>query len=788
MSTDLPRLDFFCEADRQKIGAARLFAREGGRSMRSIAVMMLAVGLGSGASSLRAEQPQAPPATLVRVVGHTDPITTLAFSPDGKTLATGSDDYTVKLWNVATGLMLRTIEGHPYHVEAVAFSGNGKDVLSVSQLNKITVNISDAVTGKLKRSLDNPEALTKSRLLDKRDSIAFSPNGSLLALAVSSSSGGRMIEIIDTNTGSVVRRIGLASDTHLVFSPDGRQLAATNDQTVTLWDPVSGKELRRLGSSWLDVFFKKQWTDKFGAVAFSPDGRKLAAAAGKTLVQFDADSGKVLSATENDERIEALAFSPDGRSLATVSGETIDIRDAATGTFLRKLDGGHPALVFSSLALAFSPDGRSLASGGSENIVKLWDAATWSLASTIEGLDYTIGAVAVSADGATVASDSYGGFTVLWDVADGRFLRALDENRKVSSGTYNYSYSIGFSPDGQLLASGSRSTTTLVWEVATGKAVVSITNAGNDGLIGRSVAFLPPANALLIGAATYSRYNAGTPPTTTELPPVIVDPSAKKILHMLDGAPHTSGTYQFVYPIAVSPDGKLVAAASRDNVVNIFEAASGRRVRSIKTSEIAAVALAISADGKILASANLGVPSSTIELWDVETGSLLRKIDTQTVAIRSLAFSSDNQIIATGGEDEIIKLWNLADGTAHGSLRGHDGWVTSLAFASTGNILVSGSRDGTLMIWRTGSFDLLATLIAEPSGEWLAITPEGFFDGAGRNSRLGIVSGLEAHTIDPIYDVLHRPDLVGEKLRGDPQGNVRAAATKLDLMKLIGQP
>ncbi len=750
--------------------------------MRSMAVMALAVLLAGAASTGHAEeQPRAsPPLDIVRVVGHTEAITALAFSPDGKTLATGSDDYTVKLWNVATGLMLRTIEGPPCGILAVTFSANGKDVLSVSQLDKITVNISDATTGQLKRTLDNNKALGASRLLYGAGSVTFSPDGSLLALAVSSSSTGSTIEIIDTNTGAMVRQIGAAARTYLAFSPDGRQLAVANDdQTVTLWDPATGKEVRRLGGgSWLDIF-KKQSKDQLDVIAFSADGRKLAAAAGKTLMQFDVAGGKLLSTVESGDSIETLAFSPDGRMLATASSANIDIRDAATGASLHKLES-HAG--FGKLMIAFSPDGRLLASGGGDKLVRLWDATNWSYARKIESVNYTIGAVAVTADGATIASDSFGGFTVLWDAASGQVLLPLEGNREVSSGTYQYSYTIGFSPNGRLLASGSRPTTTLIWEVATGKTALSLKHSGDDGVGVRSVAFLPSGKALLLGAAT-----AGREPNTRELPPALWDLAANKLLRTLDGEPHTYGTFQFVYPIAVSPDRGLVAVGSRDRVVNLFDVASGRRVSSIQTGGIASYALAFSADGKILASSNIGVPTNTIELWDVATATLLRKIDAHAKNIRSLVFSSDNRALASAGEDKIIKLWNPADGVQLGALRGHDGWVTSLAFAATGNILVSGSSDGSLKIWRTGSFDLLATLVAEPSGEWIAFTPEGFFAGSGRSNKLAIVRGLEAYSIGSFYDALHRPDLVAEKLKGDPQGNVKAAAMKLDLAKLVSQ-
>jgi WD40 repeat protein len=743
--------------------------------MRFIAAMVFALVLTASGGKLQAQEQQ-PPVEIVRVVGHSKAITALAFSPDGKILATGSQDYTVKLWNVATGLMLRTIDGHPYEVRRVAFSGDGTEVLSVSNyLYKITINISDTATGQLKRTLANPEALSNTSLLDSSGSVAFSPDGSIMALAVSGSSGGRVIEIIDTHTDALLHRIKAAGDIHLSFSPDGRYLAATSDGcALTLWDPLSGKQIRQLGcGSWLDIF-RARANYKFDAITFSGDGRTIAGFAGATLTQFDVASGSMLSTVDTGSTIEALTLSPDGSMLATSSYGKIDIRDA-TGKSIRKIEGH--AGSFSKVALAFSPDSQVLATGGGDSLVRLWDAKNWSFARSLQGVEYSIGAVAVTADGATVASDGSGS-TVLWNALEGRFLRRAQENKETS---YGCVCSIGFSPDSRLLASGTRLATTLIWDTDSGRIVSSVKHSSEDAVVPRrSVAFLPSGTALLLGAMT-----EGREPNTRELPPVIWDLSAQKVLRNLTGEPHTYGTFQWAYPIAVSPDGKFIATASRDNVINLFDGQTGQFVRSVKAGQIAPDALAFSADGRILASASTDVPSSVIELWEVATGASLRTIDTHTYHVLSLAFSPDNRTLASAGEDKMIKLWNPDDGTQAGSLRGHSGSVTSLAFAVKKNILLSGSNDGSLKIWRTGSFDLLATLVAEPSGEWIVFTPEGFFEADGRANKLAIVRGREAYPIDAAYDLLHRPDLVREKLRGDPQGNVKAAAAKLDLGTIV---
>jgi PKD repeat protein len=251
------------------------------------------------------------PWPLRTLEGHTSSVFSVAFSPDGKLLASGSWDDTVKLWEVSTGQEVRTLEGHTNSVWSVAFSPDGK-LLASGSLDD-TVKLWDAATGRELRTLEGHT--------DDVESVAFSPDGKLLA----SGSDDDTIKLWDVATGSVVRTLrGHTGDVESVaFSPDGKLLASgSGDDTIKLWDAATGQELRTL----------------------------------------EGHTAWVLS----------VAFSPDGQILASGSDDdTIKLWDAATGRLVRTLEG-HTAWV---LSVAFSPDGELLASGSGDKTIKLWEVA-----------------------------------------------------------------------------------------------------------------------------------------------------------------------------------------------------------------------------------------------------------------------------------------------------------------------------------------------------------------------------------------------------------------------------
>ncbi|MGC9528217.1 MAG: protein kinase domain-containing protein [Limnospira sp.] len=287
------------------------------------------------------------------LAGHRDAVTSVAFSPDGKTLASGSQDLTIEIWKADAGKRWYTLTGHENWVTSVAFSPDGQTLASGSRDK--TVEIWDLKKGKRWYTLVGHG--------DVVEGVAFSPDGQTLA----SASRDKTVEIWDLKKGKRWYTLSGHGDRvyGVAFSPDGQTLAsASRDQTVRLWDLKRSRELATLdgGPDWVRT------------VAFSPDGRVLAGGCRDGSIRLWQNQGdswqlwRTLRADDTD--IFAIAFSPDGSQL--VAGNRrghVDLWQVNSGTLLETISA-HSGDV---LSVAFSPDGNTLASGGFDRLVKLWN-------------------------------------------------------------------------------------------------------------------------------------------------------------------------------------------------------------------------------------------------------------------------------------------------------------------------------------------------------------------------------------------------------------------------------
>jgi len=382
--------------------------------------------------------------------GHSSSVTSVAFSPDGCLSISGSEDWTLKLWDVATGEEIRTFKGHSRGVTSVAFSPDGRMVLSGSKDK--TLKLWDIAMGMEIRTFKEPFPV---------NSVAFSPDG-LMALSGSGDNTLSTLKLWDIATGMEIRTFKRHSShvRSVAFSPDGRMvLSGSCDSTLKLWDVATGMEIRT---------FKEPFP--VDSVAFSPDGcMALSGSWDRTLKLWDIATGKeIRTFTGHSSFVNSVAFSLGGNlALSGSYDNTLKLWGIASGEVIRTFEG-HSSEVTSAV---FSPDNRMALSGSTDKTLKLWNIATGEVIRTFNRHSYNVTSVAFSPDGHFVLSGIDDDSTLkLWDIATGEVIRTFTETIPVGS--------VAFSPDGCVALSGSMGdhdvaddSTLKLWDVATGKEI-----------------------------------------------------------------------------------------------------------------------------------------------------------------------------------------------------------------------------------------------------------------------------------------------------------------------------
>lgn len=579
---------------------------------------------------------------------HAQTVTTVVFSPNGKTVATGGYDESIRLWDAATGKPIRAwATPHRYGVQCVAFAPDGKTIASAGH-HSIRIWATD--TGKELHALTGHQGWIST--------VAFSPDSNTLV----SASSDQTVRLWDAATGKEQRVLARHSQ-HVFraeFSPDGKSIAfASSDNTVRLWDVSAAKEIRVLTGHQQAVH----------ALAFAPDGNLVASASADTTIRlWEAATGKeVRTLTGHQKAVTALAIAEGGKLLASSSRDnTVRLWDMEAGKEIQALAGNGP--------VAFAPDGKTLA-GGFGGMVRLWDTATGAEIFPDTAHRSPVLAVGFAPDGKSLVS---AGRSALrrWDLPAATNSQTL---------TTQGSLAAAFSKDGKIAVVACADETIRVWEPATGQALRAW-GLEKDTRIA-SLALTPNGKTLA----------GGSRDGMIRLWEITGNEVRKNL----------TGHQGSVSALVFAPDGKTLASAGSygDQTVRLWSLATGKDILTLwQPGPIDAIAFA--PDGKTLACVAGYYSDKMIRLWDVSTGKLLRTLPGHGNRLQSVLFAPDGKTLAVaGGENDYyrgageIRLWETATGLEIRRWTGHQAVVHSVAFTPDGKTLASASADTTVLLW-----------------------------------------------------------------------------------------
>lgn len=665
--------------------------------------------------------------------GHEKPVSAVAFHPDGTVLASGSDDTSVRLWDLGTGMETFNLNADgdkksKSQIYSVTFSPNGKLVAAVNGNGQLQIwNPSNEKPKRLVSGFDAHPSSTAYQVVFGKDTSVIFTSGSdnkakqWIGLGPDGENlpGHGKPTPIEGHTNNV---------TALAVTRDGKFLATgSTDKTIRLWDMSSGTA--RLAR----VF--QGHSEEVSALAFSPDGKTLASGSQDQSVRFwkVSLSDDHQNYDEHTGYVWTAAFSPDGRLFADAGVDrVIYLRDAA-GKVLHKLEG-HTAPV---TALAFSADNSKLASVGGDQVVRVWDTKQGTKLKELKGHTAPIMAVAFGGNNMLIT----GGIDKvarLWDVGKDAPIQTFPANKSMIS-------AVALRADGKQALVGSADGMLRVYDVTGAPKELTSVSAQLSGI--GAVTYGPDGTKVATcGGDTLVRY--------WNLP----ETGAPTMLAEFKG--HTKP----VSSVAFSADGRFIVSGGGDLVVRVWDLSSKTELRALRGHQDWVSSVAFGPNGRTILSASV---DKTVKVWELSSEETAKPIG-HTRRLNTIAVSADGRWVASGSEDRTIKIWDAAAGievaTLDAAAGGHDAEVTALAFEPSGKRLVSGGEDKKMVIWDVETRKPVQTLNVDQRLPYMLWTVKGDKIVVWQNTPRGETETNNFKSYDPDGKPLNSLDLKERKV------------------------
>ncbi|KAJ1548082.1 hypothetical protein HK096_005567, partial [Nowakowskiella sp. JEL0078] len=591
-------------------------------------------------------------ALLQSFQGHTNSVHCVVYSPDGQTVASSSDDGTIKIWIASSGKCANTLSGHIGAVNSVAFSANGQRLISGSFDHHI--KIWDIKSGECLQTFEGHVGNVWSA--------EFAIGGEF----VISGSDDQTSKVWSIETGECIHTCSghTAGVWAISCSPDKETFASGSfDRSIKIWNIKTGELIKTLTGHTGTI-----WT-----VSYSYDGNFLTSGSFDRSVRvWHVETGENLKTFNgHTNTVYCCRFSLDAKYVISASNDaTIKIWDMETDKCINTLYG-HNGSVWS---IALSPNGNTLASGSFDKSVKLWN---WKHqgSKTISGDSGSIWAIAASPDGKWIASGANDTYVRLWDV-NGKCVDVLTGH----TGTI---FCTNFSDDSKLLISGSFDHNAILWDVETGELLRTF--KGHTGTIWAAV-ISRDKKTIITGA----------------------DDSAK-IWNLRNGdcLATLDGHKGAVWGCGISPDKKYVATGGDDSIVKVWDTKTYECLKTYTGHTEIVWNTTFSPDGKYLVSSS---QDKKIMVWDLQTDECIRTFLGHNGLVFFIRFSHDSKYIVTGSDDSTVKIWDFETAECLNTMTGHTHAVFSVAFLNDGKWAVSGSNDCTVKIWDWKTGDCIRSI------------------------------------------------------------------------------